>query len=381
MRKTLFLLLFMLQSLCWAQQELVIEGPNDKVAPITLQVKSDFNQDKMLLTFTITGDDTKECNALCLLQEPAIFGNLEKYFKEREGKLRVSSYAKDQIDFMNLAEKTALEAFQITGGQLVEKPVFKTNQGFKSTVQKQILSLDDHSSVRFTVQVNEGAEEVRLDMHNPLALYVDEFGKYELAFIGKDVSATFNVVIDYCGPNECLIKQIHEYIAIFTQGEVALKGMKTDDHLGIGKMKSLLISEYNQIDISRFENTKCQQINDSLTTLKALINRINNFEATSSSGGGGGDSGLSGQAGAGATSDCNFKKVNEDLKEAVIKMNTYANDWMSATDSAVKQAKKVAFDGVVRETDAKVNALSPACRKKLNPSSLKNYEMAKKLIK
>ena len=109
------------------------------------------------------------------------------------------------------------------------------------------------------------------------------------------------------------------------------------------------------------------------------MEKINNFEVAPAGAGGGG-SGTASQATTPAADDCNYKKVNEDLKAAVIKMNTYANDWMSATDPAVKQAKKVAFDSVAKETDAKVNALSPACRKKLDASSLKNYEMAKKLI-
>ena len=73
--------------------------------------------------------------------------------------------------------------------------------------------------------------------------------------------------------------------------------------------------------------------------------------------------------------------MNDDLKAAVVKMNTYANDWISSNDPTVKQAKKLAFDGVVKETDAKINALAPACRKKLDSGALKNYEMAKKLVK
>ena len=72
--------------------------------------------------------------------------------------------------------------------------------------------------------------------------------------------------------------------------------------------------------------------------------------------------------------------MNDDLKAAVVKMNTYANDWISASDPTVKQAKKLAFDGLVKDTDAKINALSQACKKKIDSGSLKNYEMAKKLI-
>ena len=46
MKRMLFFALLLLPVWVWGQRELVIEGPNDKVAPVVLQVKSDFDQDK-----------------------------------------------------------------------------------------------------------------------------------------------------------------------------------------------------------------------------------------------------------------------------------------------------------------------------------------------
>ena len=66
MKKLLYLIL-LLPAMAWAQKDLVIEGPNDKVASVNLQVKSDFVQDKGTLKITISGDNTAESNALWLL--------------------------------------------------------------------------------------------------------------------------------------------------------------------------------------------------------------------------------------------------------------------------------------------------------------------------
>ena len=379
MKHILITLLLLLPVWSWAQQELVIEGPNDKVAPVTLQVKSDFDAAKGILKLTLIGDDTDECNALCLLQEATAFGNLEKYFKQQEGKLSISAFAKEQLKFMNLTEKTALPVLQVTGAQLVGAPVVQTKSGVKAPLQKQILPLDNRSSSVLTLQVEEGIELVTLTLRNPLLLTSDK-GKYELAFVGNDVSADIHVAIDHCASNACLLDQIREYKALFSEGIAIHDETKSSTPSCATKIRQLLLAEYMMVNLNRFRNTKCEEIEAELDTLQTMMNHLKGLR--DDTGGGSGGGGVSaGQAGTSTTEDCNFKKVNDDLRAAVVKMNTYANDWSSATDAAVKQAKKVAFDSLIKETDAKVNALSPACKKKLDGTSLKNYEMAKKLIK
>ena len=380
MKNVVLYLLLLFPALAWAQKDLVIEGPNDKVAPVTLQVKSDFDQDKGVLKLMITGDNTDECNALWLLEDATPFGALEKYFKQHDDKLKISSFAKEQVKFMNLADKNALPVVNVKGAQLVGNPVVQTKTGVKASIQKQILPLDNRSSLVIAMQVQEGVEQVDLTLVNPLLLYNDN-GKYQLAFIGKDATMSIDVKVDRCAANACLLDQLKEYNAIFSKGEATLLEMKKTQNTCINKVKSLLVSEYTLINLKRFENTKCQEINDSLVALKNLFDRINNFDTSHETGGGGGVAGSTGQAAMSAMDDCNVKKVNDDLKSAVVKLNTYANDWMSAADPAVKQAKKVAFDSLVKETDSEVNALSPSCKKKVDDNSLKNFEMAKKLIK
>ena len=378
MKNVVLYLLLLLPAMAWAQKDLVIEGPNDKVAPVTLQVKSDFDQDKGVLKLTITGDNTDECNALWLLEDATSFGTLEKYFKQHDDKLKISSFAKEQVKFMNLADKNASPVVNVKGAQLVGSPVVQTKTGVKASIQKQILPLDNRSNLMIAMQVQEGVEQVDLTLVNPLMLYNDD-GKYQLAFIGKDATISIDVKVDRCAANACLLDQLKEYNAIFTKGEATLLEMKKTQNTCINKVKSLLVSEYTLINLKRFENTKCQEINDSLLALKNLFDRINNFDTSHEAVGGA--VGNAGQAAMSGMDDCNVKKVNDDLKAAVVKLNTYANDWMSASDPAVKQAKKVAFDGLVKETDAEVNALSPSCKKKVDDNSLKNFEMAKKLIK
>lgn len=391
MKRHFLILVFLLSPvLLWAQKELVIEGPNDKVASVTLQVKSEFDQDKGILKLSVTGDDTSEANALWLLQDPTVYDKLDKYFKQNDGKLSISSFAKEQMKFMNLTEKTAETVIQVVGAQMTDKASIQTKTGVKAQIQKQILPLDSRSTLVLNLKVPPETETVTLTLKNPLLLF-NKSEKYELAFVGKEVSVDFNVTRDYCTAHTEMLIQLQEYNKVFGKGEAALQQAQAPC---FDKVKSLLISEITQIDLKRFENTKCQELDDQLNALRDLLDRITNFEAPhdggGASGGGGGSSAGSGGSGGGAgigggsttpvVDDCNVKKMNDDLKAAVVKMNTYANDWISATDPAVKQAKKLAFDGLVKETDAKINALTPACRKKVDSGSLKNYEMAKKLI-
>lgn len=387
---TLVLVFILAPVLLWAQKVLVIEGPNDKVASVTLQVKSEFDQDKGILKLSVTGDDTSEANALWLLQDPTVYDKLDKYFKQNDGKLSISSFAKEQMKFMNLTEKTAETVIQVVGAQMTDKATIQTKTGVKAQIQKQILPLDARSALVLNLQVTPDIETVTLTLKNPLLLF-NNGGKYELAFVGKDVSVDFDVKIDYCASRAEMLVQLKEYQKVFGKGEASLKQAQSPCS---DKVKSLLVSELTQVDLKRFENTKCDDVEVQLDSLRALFDRITNFEivqegggATGGSGGGGAAGGSGGGAGIGGSSstpavdDCNVKKVNDDLKAAVVKMNTYANDWISASDPTVKQAKKLAFDGLVKETDAKINALSPACKKKIDSGSLKNYEMAKKLIK
>ncbi len=374
MKKIIVLLLVMFPVWVWAQKELVIEGPNDQVAPVTLKVTSDFDQEKGTLRLTFVGDDTAETNALWLLQDATSYGKLDKYFKENEGRLSFTSFAKEQMKFMNLSEKTADPVIQVEGAQLTDKISIQNKEGIKAVIQKQILPLDNRSALVLNLQVTPGMETVTLTLNNPLLLFNDS-GKYELAFIGQPVSMDFDVKIDYCGPHSEMLTQLQEYNRIFGKGEETLQQAQSSQ---VDKLKALLIIEYTQIDFKRFENTKCQEIDDELASLKALTERIAKFELPKEGGGGGGTGAATGAT---AVDDCNSKKVNDDLKAAVVKMNTYANDWISSSDPTVKQAKKLAFDGLVKETDAKINALAPACRKRLDSGALKNYEMAKKLIK
>ena len=377
MKRLFVLLLGLIPVLAWAQKEMVVEGPNDKVAPVVLKVASDYDPEKGLLKLTLTGDDTAESNALWLLQEGTGYGKLEKYFKQNEGKLSLSSFVKEQMKFMNLGEKTADPVIRVEGAQIADKAI-QTKEGVKAKIQKQILSLDNRSALVLNLQVNPGAETVTLALENPLLLLCRS-GKYELAFVGQPVSMDFDVRIDYCGPHSEMLAQLQEYNLMFGKGEENLQQAQSTS---VDKLKALLIIEYTQVDFKRFENTHCQEIEDQLAALRALTERIAAFELPKDGGGGGGG-GASGAAGSGAATvdDCNTKKLNDDLKAAVVKLNTYANDWISSSDATVKQAKKLAFDGLVKETDAKINALSPACHKKIDNAALKNYEMAKKLIK
>lgn len=385
MKRLFFLLLLTLPFAAMAQRELTIEGPSDKVASVTFMVDSEFDQNTGRMTLTLTGFESDNANAVWLLKDTTEYKNLKKIFRKAKGSLKRSSYSRKQISFLNLKDKTALTSIGVTGAELLDCSV-QTNASPKYPIQKQILPLDSHSKVVLKLKVNDDADKVTLDVKNPCLLVKMHKNKkckkhYKLTFIGSDESVDFDIAREYCERNAHLLVQLKEYDSIFGKCEDMMKEMKDSQNSSLADVKSVAMKELAQIKMERFENTRCQEIDDALAVFKALKRRIENFEVKQpNAGGGGGAGGGAGRGDAPAVEDCNYKKVSDDLRTAVVKMNTYANDWISATDPAVKKAKKLAFDSLVKDTDAKINALSASCRKKLDANALKNYQAAKKLI-
>ena len=382
MRKILILLLAIFPVVSFAQKEITIEGPSDKVASVTVMVNSDFDQSTGTMTLSMTGFGTDDANTLWLLKDPTVYKQLKKYFRRNRGKLKLSGYSKKQIAFLNLKEKTALSTINVTGAEVLDLSV-QTNTAANLPIQKQIVPLDNHSKVILKIKVQDDADKLTVDLRNPVLL-VKRHKKcqkhYLLSFVGKDASVDFDLKREYCERNAYLLVELKEYDSIFGKCEALLNEMKTNKSKSLDDVKKIAVSELRQIDMKRFENSRCQDVDNEYAKFKALKKRIEKFETGSESNGGGGGKGAGEAAGNPADEDCNFKKVNDDIRTAVIKMNTYANDWISATDPAVKKAKKLAFDSLVKDIDAKINALTPTCRKKLDGSTLKNYQAAKKLI-
>ena len=369
------------------EKEITIEGPSDRVASVTMKVISEFDQNTGRMIVTFMGFESDNANAVWLLQDSTVYKRLKKTFRKNKGSLTRSSYSRKQISFMNLSDKTALPTIEVTGAELLSSSV-QTNAAPKFPINKQILPLDNHSKVELKLKVQDDADKVTIDLKNPCMLVKRHKNKkcrkhYKLTFIGNDTSVDFDIAREYCEQNAPLLVQLKEYDSIFAKCEDAMKEMKNSQNGSLADVKTVAMSELKQIDMARFENTKCQEIEDALNVFKALKRRIENFEVKPSAGAGGAGvtaGGVGGHADTPAIDDCNFRKVNDDLRAAVVKMNTYANDWVSATDPAVKKAKKLAFDSLVKDMEAKINALSPTCRKKLDKAALNNYQAAKKLI-
>ena len=386
MKRILLSLMLLLPCALLAQKEVTIEGPSDLVSSVTVMVDSEFDQNTGRMTLTLTGFESDNANTLWVLKDSTNYKQLKKYFRKNKGRLKRSSYSRKQVSFLNLKGKTASPTIDVTGAELLDWSV-QTNATSKRPIQKQLVPLDNHSKVVVKLKVQDDAEKVTLDLKNPPML-IKRHKKckkhYKLSFIGKDASVDFDIAREYCEKNAHLLVELKEYDSIFGKCEATMKEMKTNHNGSLGDVKTVAVEGLAQIDMKRFENTHCKEIDDEYNKFKALTFRIRNFDVGSDAGGAGGAGGSGGGGGKGAggaaEDDCNFKKVNDDMKAAVVKLNTYANDWVSASDPAVKKAKKLAFDSLVKDTDAKINALSVNCRKKLDKVTLSNYQAAKKLI-
>ncbi len=381
MKKLLLFILAISPIIIKAQEEMIVKCPSDRVASSKIRVESDFDQERGLLKVRLSGEGSEDVNAMWLMKDTVTFKKLRRSFAKNGGRLKKTSFSKHQIGFMNLKKKNAYPIISVTGAQVLDCYV-QTNSGIRKRIHKQMLPLDNLSAVVLKLQVPEDVETVVLELKNPVMTRNKRNGRrYKLAYIGDDVKTEIDVKRDYCTPNTCLLAHLKECDSIFSKSEEELIAMKEDGNTSIGKVKDLSVKQLAEIDMMRFENTKCQDIEDAFAHFKALKQRIENFDikqqhAAAAVGGGG--SGTTGNTP--SIDDCNYRKVNDDLNVAIVKMNTFANEWMTATDPAVKKAKKLAFDSLVKTIDAKINSLSPSCKKKISQILLKNYQAAKKLI-
>jgi len=382
MKKLFFLLLLTIPFAAIAQKEVFIKGPSDLVSSVTVMVDSEFNQNTGRMTLTLTGFESEDANTLWILKDSTNYKKLKKYFRKNKGSLKRSSFSKKQISFLNLKGKTAFPTIDVTGAEILDWSV-QTNAAPKRPIQNQLLPLDNHSKMTLRLKVQDDAETVKLNLKNPILL-IKKHKKsstryYKLSFIGEDTSVDFDIAREFCEKNAHLLVELKEYDSIFGKCESAMKDMKANNNGSLSDVKAVTVEGLGQIDMKRFENTHCKEIDDEYNKFKALTSRIKNFDVSNNAAGGSGVGGKT--TGATVVEDCNTKKINDDMRAAVVKLNTFANDWVSATDPAVKKAKKLAFDSLIKDTDAKINALSPNCRKKLDKVILSNYQAAKKLIK
>ena len=309
MKKIVLFLLMALPMVVAAQREITIEGPSDLVSSVTVNVDSEFNQNTGRMTLTFTGFECEDANTLWILKDSTDYKKIKKYFRKNKGSLKRSGYSRKQISFFNLKGKTAFPTIDVTGADILDWSV-QTNAAPKRPIQNQLLPLDNHSKLILKLKVQDDAESVKLNLKNP-TLLIKKHKKsstryYKLSFIGEDTSVDFDIAREFCEKNAHLLVELKEYDSIFGKCESAMKDMKTKRNGSLGDVKAVAVEGLAQIDMKRFENTHCKEIDDEYNKFKALASRIRNFDVSSDAAGGaggGGGAGASGGSGGGGSSD------------------------------------------------------------------------------
>ena len=127
---------------------------------------------------------------------------------------------------------------------------------------------------------------------------------------------------------------------------------------------------YGEIDVDRFAQAGCDEVQDSYDNWMEIMDRISEM----GKGGGGGGGGV-------PASPCDVTALNAEIKSTTSKLNNMVNDWSLAPDAATKAEKKASFEAAYQRFDDKLNNLPSGCKAKLDAKLLKNYEFVKKLVK
>ena len=152
---------------------------------------------------------------------------------------------------------------------------------------------------------------------------------------------------------------------MFKVGLAKVKEVKRSSRSLMTKVQALLNDQYDKIDIKRFQNTGCPEIEAALDELGDIRSAINDELPPPPP----------------PPVECDAKKLNAEIKSTTSKLNNMVNDWSLAPDAASKAEKKAAFNAAVKAFDAKLNGLNADCKKNLDQKLLNNYEFVKKLVK
>lgn len=344
---------------------------NDRIPAAIVTMKFDFNPDDEILLVSMGsgGVPSPNYDKVWLPQHDISYSEMATYMKTRGAKLKKAQTYVDQENFLNLGSQPlsasiACEGMTFTGVYDVKMP---KNKKVKKEIDKQMIPLDGKAELNLKFNTNNGSD-LKLTLRNPMPLH-RKGSKAVVDFVANDV--TIDIQLDRCKESRQLLTTIEEYVEIFKDGENKLNELKKSGRSLMDKVKGLLNEQYQEIDLKRFKNTGCAEIDQNYAELEACMNRINGLKPDNGGGGGSGGGGVNPSCGV----------TTSDVKTTTTKLNNLVNDWSLASTPAAKAEKKASFDSTVKSFDARLNSLSADCKKKIDSKTLKNYEFVKKLIK
>lgn len=345
-----------------------IPGYNANVDKAAMNLNFEFDQEtETLVVHMSKGLTTCNYDKVWLLQHETKVSDLPDYAKSRDIKLRKEQTFIDQENFLNLSERTLKSAILCQGMTFSGVYDLKAPKKVKKQLDHQMVPLDGEMILDLSFKIDKKAKNVVLTLQNPIPLNRSGRKGY-MAFVADDV--VIEIELGRCKDAEQQIQTIQEYEAIFTIAEEKLIELKKSPSTQ-KSYKDFIMRLYGEIDIDRFANTGCDEIDASYDNLMEIMDRIEEMGSKTTP--------VSGDSK--PKSDCDVKSLNAEIKSTTTKLNNLVNDWSLAPDAAAKAEKKAAFDAAVQRFDAKLNDLPSGCKAKLDAKLLKNYEFVKKLVK
>ena len=336
---------------------------NDRIAAAVMTIKFDFNPDDetLLVTMGSGGVASPNYDKVWLPQHDVAFSELPTYVKNRGLKLKKAQTFVDQENFLNLGSKPVSASIACEGMTFSGVYDLKSPKKERKELDKQMVPLDGKKQLNLSFKIAENRSDLKLTLHNPIPMH--RSGRKAIAdFVANDI--TIEIRLDRCKESRPLLATIEEYVEMFKVGEKKLNEMRKSGRSLMDKVKGLLNEQYQTIDIKRFKNTGCPEIDEKCEELDDIMERIN---------------GIVPPPPPPPADKCGV--TSEDVKATTNKLNGIVNKWSTASSPAQKAEHKASFDATVKSFDAKLNALSSECKKKIDSKVLKNYEFVKKLIK
>lgn len=384
MKKLAIILLAFIPAMLFAQyqvqvasgepQTLKVSVPayNDRIPAATMTMKFDFNPDDetLLVTMGSGGMASPNYDKVWLPQHEITYNEMPDYMNERGVKLKKAQTYVDQENFLNLGSEPVSAAIACDGMKFSGVYDLKSPKKVKKELDKQMVPLDGKMELNLKFNILDNRSDLTLTLRNPMPMH-RKGRKATIDYVADDIVVEIN--LDRCKESRSMLATIEEYVNMFTVGENTLDDMKRSSRSLMGKVRSLLLEQYAEIDLKRFENTGCAEIDEYYAQIEACIERIEATEkATSSS---------VKKTSSDNNAGCDTKKLNADIKSTTTKLNNLVNEWSMASSASEKAEKKASFEATVKNFDAKLNGLPSGCKSKLDSKLLKNYEFVKKLIK
>lgn len=341
-----------------------VPGYNERIPAAVMNLKFEFDEVTETLLIRMGSKTTmNEYNKIWLPQHPFAYTEMPNYMKTRGVKMKKAQTYVDQENFLGLGSKAISASIQAKGMKFTGMYDLKSPKKVKKQLDYQMVPLDGVMELDLLFNVEPKAKQAQLTLLNPIPM-TRKGSKGTLAFVANDIVININLERSYCKDNALSMTTIEEYLSIFNMAKDKLQDLATKRSAMFDSYKSFILDEKDQIDFSRFNNTGCDDLQETYEEVMETIEVIKAMTIKTP-----------------PPPPCDIKKLNDEVKSTTKKLNTMVNDWSLAGDAATKAEKKAAFEAEVKRFDNKLNSLPSGCKGKLDSKLLKDYEFVKKLVK